>query len=75
MTTMKETKHLEFKEKITNTFLKTVSAYANYDGGTIIFGINDNGTIVGLSDITKQSLAIENKINDSIKPQPIYSIT
>lgn len=75
MNTMKETKHLEFKEKITNTFLKTVSAYANYDGGTIIFGINDNGTIVGLSDITKQSLAIENKINDSIKPQPLYSIT
>lgn len=71
---MKETKNLEFKEKITNTFLKTVSAYANYDGGTIIFGINDSGKIVGLSDIAKQSLAIENKINDSIKPQPLYSI-
>ena len=71
---MKETKNLEFKEKITNTFLKTVSAYANYDGGTIIFGINDNGNIVGLSDIAKESLTIENKINDSIKPQPLYSI-
>ena len=71
---MKETKNLEFKEKITNTFLKTVSAYANYDGGTIIFGINDSGKIVGLSDIAKESLTIENKINDSIKPQPLYSI-
>ena len=28
---MKETKNLEFKENITNTFLKTVSAFANYD--------------------------------------------
>ncbi len=71
---MKEAKNLEFKEKITNTFLKTVSAYANYDGGTIIFGINDSGKIVGLSDIAKESLTIENKINDSIKPQPLYSI-
>ena len=35
---MKENRPLEFKEVITNTFLKTVSAFANYDGGVIIFG-------------------------------------
>lgn len=29
---MRETRTLEFKETITNTFLKTVSAFANYDG-------------------------------------------
>lgn len=28
---MKETKSLEFKSEVTNTFLKTVSAYANHD--------------------------------------------
>ena len=33
--TMRETRILEFKETITNTFLKTVSAFSNYDGGTI----------------------------------------
>ena len=32
---MRETRTLEFKETITNTFLKTVSAFSNYDGGTI----------------------------------------
>ena len=32
---MRETKSLEFKESITNTFLKTVSAYANYGTGKI----------------------------------------
>ena len=32
---MHETKKLEFKETITNTFLKTVSAFSNYDGGEI----------------------------------------
>ena len=36
---MHETKKLEFKETITNTFLKTVSAFSNYDGGEIFFGI------------------------------------
>ena len=29
---MRETRTLEFKETITNTFLKTVSAFSNYDG-------------------------------------------
>lgn len=72
---MKESKHLEFKEKITKTFLKTVSAFANYEGGTIIFGIDDSGEIVGIEDIKKTSLKLENMINESIKPNPPYTIT
>ena len=36
---MHETRTLEFKEKITNTFLKTVSTFANYGDGEIKFGI------------------------------------
>lgn len=40
---MRETRILEFKETITNTFLKTVSAFSNYDGGTILFGVDDDG--------------------------------
>lgn len=39
---MRETRILEFKETITNTFLKTVSAFSNYDGGTILFGVDDD---------------------------------
>ena len=42
---MRETRILEFQETITNTFLKTVSAFSNYDGGTILFGIDDDGNI------------------------------
>ena len=40
---MRETRIIEFKETITNTFLKTVSAFSNYNGGEIYFGIDDNG--------------------------------
>ena len=61
---MRETRTTEFKEMITNTFLKTVSAFSNYDGGEIFFGIDDNGNIKGLSDVKQACLDIENKIND-----------
>nr|WP_106788567.1 ATP-binding protein [Massilistercora timonensis] len=71
---MREIRTAEFKEKITNTFLKTVSAFSNYDGGEIYFGIDDNGNIKGLSDIKQACLDIENKINDSITPQPDYTL-
>ena len=72
---MKENRTLEFKEEITNTFLKTVSAYANYDGGTVLFGVSDEGMIVGIDNPHQACLDIENKINDSITPQPDYTLS
>ncbi len=72
--TMRETRRLEFKETITNTFLKTVSAFSNYDGGTILFGVDDDGNVKGLPDVKQACLDIENKINDSISPQPDYTL-
>ena len=72
---MKETRQLEFKSDISNTFLKTVSAFANYDGGQILFGVGDTGEIIGLKDPAETCLAIENKINDSIRPQPQYELS
>ena len=72
--TMRETRILEFKETITNTFLKTVSAFSNYNGGTILFGVDDNGNVKGLPDVKQACLDIENKINDSISPQPDYTL-
>ena len=71
---MRETRTIEFKETITNTFLKTVSAFSNYDGGVIYFGIDDNGNVKGLQDVKRLCLDIENKINDSISPQPNYTL-
>ncbi len=71
---MRETRILEFKETITNTFLKTVSAFSNYDGGTILFGVDDDGNMKGLPDVKQACLDIENKINDSISPQPDYTL-
>ena len=71
---MHETRTTEFKETVTNTFLKTISAFLNYNGGEIFFGIDDDGNIKGLSDVKQACLDIENKINDNITPQPNYTL-
>ena len=71
---MKENKSLEIKEDISATFLKTVSAYANYVKGMIMFGIADNGTVVGMQDPLDACLRIENMINDNIDPHPDFTI-
>ena len=71
---MRETNDLEFKVSITKTFLKTVSAFANYGTGRIVFGVDDSGATIGLSDPTADALRIENMINDSLDPVPHFSL-
>ena len=74
MNGMRETRNVEFKETITNTFLKTVSAFSNYDGGVILFGIYDNGNVKGITDVKQDCLDIENTINDSISHYTDYAL-
>ena len=71
----RESSDLEYKEIISNSFLKTVSVFANYSGGKIIFGINDNGETVGLAgDLIQHCLSIENMINDNLRPVPRFRL-
>ena len=71
----RETKDLEYKESITGTFLKTVSAFANYGTGVILFGVADDGSIKGIDEPEQACLDIENRINDSIDPVPEYQLS
>ena len=59
MIKLKEKKDLELKQSINDSFLKTVSAFATFGGGKIVFGVDDNGNIVGVKDIKKAKLGIE----------------
>lgn len=70
----REGKNIEFKREFSETFLKTVSAFANYGDGEIFFGIDDEGKPIGISGFRELSLKIENTINDSIDPVPEFSI-
>ena len=72
---MRESRTLEYKENLSsNTFLKTISAYANYGEGKIIFGINDQGNVIGITDPVNGCLNLENKINDSLSPVPEFRL-
>ena len=72
---MKENRFTEFKEDLSSGFLKTVSAFANFGTGKILFGIKDDGSIKGIQNPYKMCLDIENKINDSIQPKPDFSFS
>ena len=71
---MKENRSLEFKSIVTNSFLKTVSAYSNFGEGKILFGVNDDGTICGVENAERICIDIENRINDSISPKPDFEL-
>jgi ATP-dependent DNA helicase RecG len=70
-----ENKYIEYKKEYFRTFLKTVSAFANFNTGKIVFGIDDNENITGIDEIDKVRLSIENSINDCIFPLPFYEIS
>jgi len=69
-----ESKELELKESYSNSFLKTVSAFSNERDGKIIFGVKDDGKIIGIDDDHSFRLRIENSINDNIRPIPSFSL-
>ena len=72
---MRETTTLEFKQQLSKSYLKTVSAYANYGTGKIIFGIAHDGTPVGLTYPQDTCLRVEHAINDSIDPVPRFELS
>ena len=55
--------NLELKQKVNKNFLKTVSAFANYNDGSIFFGINNDGGIFGLEENITFSLPKELRIH------------
>lgn len=68
----REPDDLEYKSEINRGFLKTVSAFANFNGGRIVFGVDGDGAVEGLDNPKQACLDIENRINDSISPRPSF---
>ncbi|MBQ5593200.1 MAG: putative DNA binding domain-containing protein [Bacteroidales bacterium] len=61
---------LMLEEKKPKSWLKSVSAFANGLGGSLFFGINDDGEIKGLDDIKVICETISSKIRDYMDPTP-----
>lgn len=52
------------------SWLKSVSAFANGNGGTLIFGISDDDRIVGLADAESDSEVISEYVKTRLDPVP-----
>lgn len=65
---LKEGLTLELKRQVVDDIKKTVIAFANADGGIIYVGIENNGEVIGVSDVDGEMLKISNMIRDAIKP-------
>ena len=58
------------EEKKPKRWLKSISAFANGQGGSLFFGIDDNGEIIGLDDVQHVSQVISTRIRDLMDPLP-----
>jgi len=64
-----EGKTLEFKRDLSSLkpILKTLVAFANTAGGTIIIGRFDDGKITGVSDVLREEERLASAVADSIR--------
>lgn len=54
------------------SWLKSVSAFANGIGGTLLFGIDDNRNVIGLADAQADAEEISHLIKERISPYPNF---
>ena len=74
MVLQKESQNTELKESWRDECLKSISAFANTDGGKILIGVNDRGDIVGGLNVKKLLEDIPNTINNKLSIFPSVHI-
>ncbi|OGO84771.1 MAG: hypothetical protein A2Y24_04685 [Clostridiales bacterium GWE2_32_10] len=62
-----ETQHIELKREIPTDLASEIIAFANTDGGKIYIGVEDDGTVVGVSDPDDVSQRISNILSYAIE--------
>ena len=69
----------DFKERLESkkpkSWLKSISAFANGMGGTLLFGVSDKREVVGLVDMQKDIDTISKQIKEYITPLPMVEFT
>lgn len=68
----------DFKESLerkkVKSWLKSVSAFANTEGGSLYFGVADVGNIVGLDNVQSDAEFISEAIKARLDPIPEFSL-
>ena len=71
-----EGKTLEFRRSLSSLrpILKTLVAFANTAGGTLIIGRSDDGKITGVGDVLREEERLASAIADGIHPSMMPEI-
>ena len=67
-------KKQQLEIKRPKSWLKSVSAFANGKGGTLIFGISDDDQVVGLTDAEGDAEKISEEIKTKLDPIPAINL-
>ncbi|MBR1895619.1 MAG: ATP-binding protein, partial [Pyramidobacter sp.] len=59
---------VEYKREYIDDIKKTIIAFANTDGGELLIGVDDDGTVLGVDDPDDVMLKVTNSARDTIKP-------
>jgi predicted HTH transcriptional regulator len=64
-----ESQHLEYKSEITDSLEREVVGFLNSrEGGRIFVGVDDAGTVLGLTDADGDQLRIKDRLRHNIQP-------
>lgn len=63
-----ESSTLELKRQVTDGLKKEVISFINTNGGTILIGVDNDGTVVGLSNAHQDLESVSSMLRDGIQP-------
>ena len=67
-------KKQQLEVKRPKSWLKSVSAFANGEGGTLVFGISDDDQVIGLADAEIDAERISEEIKTKLDPTPAVNL-
>ena len=70
-----ESESLEFKREYSDTICKEIVSFLNANGGDIVLGVANDGTIVGLDKIDETMRKISDVITTQIEPNPQANVS
>ncbi len=65
----------ELEKDPPESWMKSISAFANGEGGALYYGVENDGTVAGLADPQKTADDISQLIKDHMDPVPLFTLT
>ena len=75
MAVVYESEHTEYKSVLNDKAIKTVIAFANTEGGTLVIGADDDGKPIGLASPDDELTRLTSMLRDSIKPDILMLVS